>query len=241
MQLKSFIYSICGISVSFLLVFLPCESLSTPYFEDRLIYKVETKEKVVAITFDDGPHPIYTPEILDVLDKYRIKASFFMIGSEMDKHPDIVKEVLKRGHVVGNHTYHHYGNLKEAKEEVILSELKQWDQTLEKICGQKTNLFRPPRGFISGAILPVAEKNGDSTIMWTICADNRKALTPELMAKRVEENVGQGGIILLHDGVSTVRWKDVKASELIIESLSAQGYRFVTVPELIELGQKEKE
>ncbi|MEN6325380.1 MAG: polysaccharide deacetylase family protein [Syntrophomonas sp.] len=241
MHIKGFIYSICGIAILLLLVFLPCESLSTPYFEDRLIYEVKTKEKVVAITFDDGPHPIYTPQILDILDKYRIKASFFLIGSQMDKHPEIVVDIFARGHVVGNHTYHHYGNLKEKEKEVILSELKQWDQTMKKINGQKTGLFRPPRGFIGGDILLAAEDNGDSTIMWTICADNRNAPTPELMARRVEENIGPGGIILLHDGVSKARWKDVKASELIIKSLSAQGYRFVTIPELIELGKKEKE
>lgn len=240
MRLKGFIYPIFVITILFLLVFLPCKSLAIPYFEDRLISKVTTKEKVLAITFDDGPHPTYTPEILDILDKYKVKATFFMIGSQMDKQPDIVKEVIKRGHVVGNHTYHHYGDLKNQKKEVVLAELKLWDQTMEKIGGPKTNLFRPPRGYIGGAVLLAAEENGDSTILWTICGDNRSTPTPEMMAKRVEENIGPGGIILLHDGVSKARWKDVKASELIIESLTAQGYRFVTVPELIDLSKKEK-
>lgn len=240
MRFKGFWFALCGISIMLLWLVIPNDSLSTPYFESRLIYEIETKEKVVAITFDDGPHPTYTPALLDILDKYDIKASFFMIGTQMDKYPEIVRDVLKRGHAVGNHSYHHYGNLKEKEEAVILSELKQWDQTMDKISGQNTDLFRPPRGFIGGDILTAAEKNGNTTIMWTICGDNKNAPTPELMARRVEENIGPGGIILLHDGVSKTRWMDVKASELIIKSLTAKGYRFVSVPELMTMGAKDQ-
>ena len=239
MKHKGFLYSICGIFMFLLFLFQPGDSLSVPYYEDRLIYRVETNEKIIAITFDDGPHPIYTPEILDILDKYGIKGTFFMIGSQMDKYPDIVRDVIKRGNVLGNHTYHHPADLKNKQESEVMAELKQWDQTMETISGQKTTLFRPPRGFIAGKILTAAENNGASTIMWTICADNRNASTPELMCKRVENNINPGGIILLHDGISKSRWMDVKATELIIESLSAKGYQFVTIPELIAMGSKE--
>ncbi|MEN6349623.1 MAG: polysaccharide deacetylase family protein [Syntrophomonas sp.] len=222
------------IILTLLLVLLPCSSLSTPYLEDKLIYKVMTKEKVIAITFDDGPHPVYTPELLDILDKYGVKATFFMIGSQMERYPNIVKEVSRRGHIIGNHTYHHRGNLNTQSRSIVIGEMKHWDQTAERITGQETELFRPPRGLTGGNILIAAEEKGYTTVIWTICGDNHLTPTPELMAKRVEDRIGPGGIILLHDGATKSRWMDVKAADLIIKSLQQRGYRFVTIPELLK-------
>jgi peptidoglycan-N-acetylglucosamine deacetylase len=208
------------------------------FWRTNVVYGVSTREKIVALTFDDGPHPIYTPELLDVLDKYKVKATFFMIGREMDKYPDIVRDVVKRGHVVGNHTYTHPRNIELDTEAQVIRELAMCENTIEKITGRRSHLFRPPRGLIDSTVFMVAEEEGYPTILWTVSADHHDAPTPEAMAKRVLKHMRPGGIVLAHDGTFCSRWKDIEATPLIIEGLRKQGYRFVTIPQLLK---REKE
>jgi peptidoglycan/xylan/chitin deacetylase (PgdA/CDA1 family) len=203
-------------------------------------YRVPTDEKVVALTFDDGPDPRFTPGILDSLDQYGVKATFFEIGRNMVKHPDIVKEVLRRGHVIGNHTYTHPHNIEADTQAQISSELERCEKVIEKMTGRRAHLFRPPRGLVDGTVFTVAEEQGYKTILWTVCADHHDAPTPEDMAARVLKHIRPGAIILAHDGQFCTRWKDVAATPLIIQELKKRGYRFVTVPELLEIGAKDQ-
>lgn len=198
-----------------------------------VIYELVRKEKVVALTFDDGPHPAYTPQILDILDKYQIKATFFMIGNRMGKYPEIVKDVSSRGHLIANHTYTHPRNLRTESEEKITWEVQQCQRKLEQIGGQNTSLFRPPRGILNQAIIKSLNDKGYIIVLWSICGNNHNAPTPEMMAARVIKHTYPGAIILLHDGRIDSRWKDVKATQLIVENLLQQGYRFVTLEELL--------
>ncbi len=204
----------------------------------NVVHSVPTNEKVVALTYDDGPHPVYTRQILDILDKYHVKATFFMIGNLMDKYPDIVKEVLKRGHVIANHTYTHPSNIESNTSAQVIRELDQCEQVIEKMTGGRANFFRPPRGLIDSTVFSIAQDEGYQTILWTVSADHHDAPTPELMAERVLKLNRPGGIILAHDGSFPTRWKDVAATPLIIERLQKQGYRFVTIPELLKIGAK---
>lgn len=204
-------------------------------WRDRIVCSVPTKQKVVALTYDDGPHPVFTPKILDILDKYHVKATFFMIGKNMDEHPEIVREVIRRGHVIGNHTYTHPRNLDLDTQAQMIRELDQCEQVIERLTGQRAHLFRPPRGLIDGAAFAIADEEGYRTILWSVCADHHDAPTPELMAERVIKRNRPGGIILAHDGSFPTRWKDVAATPLIIEALQKQGYRFVTIPELLKM------
>lgn len=208
-----------------------------PAWKGKIVYRVPTTLKVAALTYDDGPHPKYTPQLLDILDKYKVKATFFMIGKEMEAHPEIVKEVMKRGHVIANHTYTHPHNIEADTSKQIESELMKCEAVIERLTGERPHLFRPPRGLVDGTVFSVAERMGYRTILWTVCADNKGAPTPELMAKRVFKHIRPGAIVLAHDGTFSSRWKDVAATPLIIEGLRKQGYRFVTVPELLEIGQ----
>lgn len=203
-----------------------------------LVYRVPTKEKVVALTYDDGPHPVYTRQILDILDKYHVKATFFMIGNKMDRYPDIVKDVLKRGHVIANHTYTHPSNIESDTSAQVVRELEQCEQVVERMSGKRAYFFRPPRGLIDSTVFSIAKDEGYQTILWTVCADHHDAPTPELMAERVLRLNRPGGIILAHDGSFPSRWRDVAATPLIIERLQKQGYRFVTIPELLKIGRK---
>lgn len=195
-------------------------------------YKLITKEKVVALTFDDGPHPIYTPQVLDILDQYQAKATFFMIGSRMEEYPDIVKEVAARGHLIANHTYTHPYNLRTLSPEKLKWEIDQCQLSMQHIAGQNTYLFRPPRGILNQEIIKMLQEKGYRIALWGICVYQRKIPTPEMMATRVINHAHPGQIILIHDGRTDFRWKDVEATRLIVKSLSQQGYRFVTLEEL---------
>ena len=195
-------------------------------------YQLIGKEKIVALTFDDGPHPIYTPQILDILDQYQAKATFFMIGSRMEEYPDIVKEVAARGHLIANHTYTHPDNLRTLSPEKLQWETEQCQHSMQRIAGQNTYLFRPPRGILNPEIIKILQKKGYTIVLWGICAYHREAPTPQIMATRVINHAHPGQIILLHDGRTDFRWKDVEATRLIVENLSQQGYRFVTLEEL---------
>jgi peptidoglycan/xylan/chitin deacetylase (PgdA/CDA1 family) len=190
---------------------------------------------VVALTYDDGPHPIYTPQLLDILDRYNVKATFFMVGKSMEEYPDIVRDAVKRGHVIGNHTFTHPHNIELDTQAQMIRELDSCEQVIERLTGGRAHLFRPPRGLVDGSVFTIANEEGYKTILWTVCADHHDAPTPELMAQRVLRHARPGAIILAHDGSFPTRWKDVAATPLLIEGLRKRGYRFVTVPQLLKM------
>ena len=203
-------------------------------WRNRVVYSAPTREKVVALTYDDGPDPVHTRRILDILDKYHVKATFFMVGRNMEAHPDVVREVVKRGHVIGNHTYTHPRNIELDTQAQMIRELDRCEQVIERLTGSRAHLFRPPMGLVDGSVFAIANEEGYTTILWSVCADYHDAKTPKLMADRVLKHVRRGGIILAHDGETGIRWKDVAATPLIIEGLRKRGYRFVTAPELLK-------
>lgn len=208
-----------------------------PQWREGIISRVPTKEKVVALTFDDGPDPRFTPKILDILDKYQVKATFFMVGQQMEKYPDIVKDVQRRGNAIGNHTYTHPHDIEIDTSAQVKRELEMCERTIERLTGKRAHLFRPPRGLLDGTVMSIAKDEGYKTILWTVCADHHDATTPLMMAQRVFKHNGPGAIILAHDGTFNSRWMDVAATPIIIEGLKKNGYRFVTVPELLALGE----
>lgn len=203
------------------------------------IYDHPIKDKVVALTFDDGPMPVYTTQILDILDEYQAKGTFFMIGERMQEYPGIVKEVAQRGHVIANHTFTHPEDLRTLDDRQVEWELKTTANISENLSGQRNYLFRPPRGIMDERLMRAVRAAGYEVIIWSICADNKAAPTPELMAKRVTEQIKPGQIILLHDGRFPGRKLDVEATRLILADLSQKGYRFVTVPELLNMKDAE--
>ncbi|MCE5197582.1 MAG: polysaccharide deacetylase family protein [Armatimonadota bacterium] len=207
-------------------------------WHNQVVYFVPTDQKVAALTFDDGPDPRFTPTILNELDKLGVKATFFMIGKQMEEYPDIVQDVIKRGHAIGNHTYTHPHDIEADTRTQVITELEECEKVIEKMTGSRTYLFRPPRGLVDGTVFTVAEDEGYRTILWTVCADHHDAPTPQAMAIRVLHHMRPGGIILAHDGTFSSRWKDVEATPLIINELKEQGYRFVTVPELLDMAKE---
>jgi peptidoglycan/xylan/chitin deacetylase (PgdA/CDA1 family) len=198
------------------------------------IKNVHAQQKVVAVTFDDGPS-LYTNEVLNVLKENNIKATFFVIGTNVEEYPDIVKKIYDYGNVVGTHTYsHHY--LPNLSDDNIETELIKNNILIGKIIGNTPKLFRPPYGSCSDQSRMIAQNLGLITILWNAVTDdyNHKNTTPTKIAFEIVSLVQPGTIICLHDGGGDRR-KTVEALKIIILVLKNEGYEFLTVSDLLNI------
>jgi peptidoglycan/xylan/chitin deacetylase (PgdA/CDA1 family) len=195
--------------------------------------------KVVALTFDDGPHPAFTPQILDILKRYGVRATFFLIGARAERYPDLARRIVAEGHEIGDHTYSHPADLPRKDWDAICREIVKGADAIERVTGVRPKLFRPPRGYLNYRVHTAAQLCGFTVVLWTVSADHHDAPTPEAMAQRVFKLVHPGAIVLMHDGRIPIRWKDVKALPLLLDGLRKRGYRFVTVSELLSLSHSE--
>jgi len=201
----------------------------------RPVYRTAPAEKVVALSFDDGPEPAYTLPALQTLAEKGARATFFVVGSQAAKYPDIIREMTRQGHEVANHTWSHPDMVRITAGE-LLGEVKVTNQLIEGLTGNKNIYFRPPKGIISPEGRKALFREGYQTIMWSICIENREAPTPREMVQRVLDNVSPGNIILLHDG-RLDRTKTVQALPLLLDGLKEKGYKTVTVGELLKVGE----
>ena len=201
--------------------------------ESHLIVGNRSAGKCVALTFDDGPHKTYTPEILDILDEYNAKATFFIVGSNAEEYPEIVLETYNRGHEIGNHTYTH-PNLKTLSHEKRLEEIQKTQDILTEITGEAPKLFRPPGGYVSNSIIDELSALDCSAVLWSWRQDTRDWSCPrvECVVKGVLDNLRDGDIILFHDYNAAGNSPTPQALREILKALSEDGYRFVTVSEL---------
>ncbi len=203
----------------------------------HVIWEVNTKEKLVALTFDDGPHPFFTPEILDLLAKYDAKATFFVAGNKVIRFPDLLKREVKEGHEIANHTYHHiYG--RNITSEKLSSELDETDKIIQKIVGFKPTLYRPVGGFYNDLIINTAIKKGKDVVLWTWEQDSRDWTEPPAsqICSYITKGIKPGNIILFHDwhgSEYTQTCQTVIALDTILEFLYKNGYKCVTVSELL--------
>lgn len=198
----------------------------------KTICKADVKDKVVALTFDDGPDETTTEKVLDVLKKYNIQATFFLVGSKVEKHPDIVKRIYSEGHIVANHTYSHSGFFPLCSGLKVMGEITKCASAIQKNIGKKPKLFRPPFGVTNPIIGKVVRDLELKTIGWSIRSlDTVRGKTREEIARKVQKNLHPGAIILLHDRCS-------KADELlenIIEGSLKNGYSFTSLDKMINL------
>ena len=154
---------LCVISSFFL-----CFSAVFPVLAENGVYRcVATDEKKIALTFDDGPHYKYTDEILDILEKYGVKATFFVIGVNAERHPEKVKRIALSGHEIGNHTYSH-PHLKKVSAQELESEIEKASEVISRLTGKKPVLFRPPEGYCTEEISAVASAMDYRIILWNI-------------------------------------------------------------------------
>lgn len=210
-------------------------------------------DRVVALTFDDGPNPPYTNRILDVLEKEHVHATFFLVGRAVTAYPEVVRRELRGGNAIGNHTWEHSHLIVMRRTEVHTS-LDRTDSAIYKVTGTRTRLMRPPFGARDWNVMQVAHKLGYTVVMWSVpLARDWEYPPPGTIAQRILPYVEDGSIIVLHDGNRGQlcvkdrlaahicdRSSDIEATKLIVDNLKRQGYRFVTIPELIALGKGAK-
>jgi peptidoglycan/xylan/chitin deacetylase (PgdA/CDA1 family) len=204
-------------------------------YQAKTIYKVEpsNKEKVIALTIDDGPWPKTTGEMLDILKRNNVKATFFWVGSALQENPEIAKRVVAEGHAIGNHTWHHW--YRKMDEATAKSVIEKTNELIYKTTGVKTSFFRPPGGYLNNGLAAYAKSQKNSVVMWSVTsADTDPRAKYQVFVKNVIRDAKPGAIVLMHDGGGN-RERTVKALPAIVSGLKQQGYRFVTVPELLEM------
>ena len=190
------------------------------------------EKKKIALTFDDGPHPRNTPEILKILEKYGVKATFFVIGVNAKNYPEALAKVIEQGHEIGNHTYSHQV-LKNKNKQEIMKEIID----TEKIISQKneftTTVIRPPCGFYDEELIKISIDNDYKIILWSIDTQDWAHASAESIVSTISSKVKGGDIILFHDYISGEN-NTPEALKIIIPKLLKQGYEFVTVSELLQ-------
>lgn len=218
----------------FLLLFYGTYTLATSrnyQLFGGLTAQIETNEKVVALTFDDGPTEKVN-QILPLLDKYNVKATFFLIGQDIEKYPDGAQQIAKAGHQIGNHTYSH-NRMVFKTPSFIKKELEKTDQLIRKAGYTGDIDFRPPYGKKLVGLPYYLKKQNKETITWNIEPDSFYSTASDKV-KYVEENVTPGSIILLHPMYEDAD-QALQTIEGVIHALMEKGYTFVTVDELQNL------
>ncbi|NHN35649.1 polysaccharide deacetylase family protein [Paenibacillus agricola] len=204
----------------------------------EVVWNVTTDKKLIAITFDDGPNPVYTPQILDLLNEYQAKATFFVLGKRVQMYPSIAIREVNEGHEIANHTFdHHY--LKNVSPEKLIEEIRQTQEIIFDITEQMPHVFRPPGGFYNDALLQLTGEDQLTVVMWSWYQDTKDWKKPgvDQIVNTVLSNVHNGDIILFHDLQGDCS-QTVAALQQILPELKGQGYQFVTVTDLIARTKK---
>jgi peptidoglycan/xylan/chitin deacetylase (PgdA/CDA1 family) len=206
----------------------------------RIYYTGNPNEKVIALTFDDGPNEPYTSELLDVLDRYGVKATFFTPGYNVELYPETARRIVAAGHTLGNHSFHH-----DADHALTMQgcfDLTLAEDKIHEVTGVYPNFYRPPHGRKSPWELQYVQEQGLIAVNWSIATPELAGRTPQQMAEDIIKQARSGGIILLHDGYGLEhnnthadKSATVEMVPLVIEGLKEKGYEFVTVAELLDM------
>jgi len=205
--------------------------IATLKAHDRLFYQGNANLPEIALTFDDGPNPTFTPQILAILKRYHVQATFFDIGRLVELYPDLVRQEIAGGHIVGNHTWSH-PYLPGLSLNAIKTQISQTSAIIQQVTGTRPLLLRPPYGSISSATLTAINSFGMTTVIWNDEAQDWSLPGTSVIVSRILQLAGNGAIILLHDGGGN-RFQTVAALPAIIEQLRARHYRFVTMAQLV--------
>ncbi|GAC1360615.1 MAG: hypothetical protein NVS2B12_34190 [Ktedonobacteraceae bacterium] len=205
---------------------------------DRFFFSGNPDRQEIALTFDDGPDPPYTSEILAILKQYNVKASFFCVGHHVAEHPELVKQELDEGHTVAIHSWDHI-HLPNYSAATVQQQMDDTAAILKKTTGVQPAFFRPPFGSYNTIVLAHANKMGLTTFLWNDVASDWLQPGASVISSRVINAARSGSIVLLHDGdgdhynAIASREQTVQALPTIITTLQARGYRFVTLDQMM--------
>lgn len=188
----------------------------------------------VALTFDDGPDPVHTPKVLDLLGDAGVRATFFVVGERAARAPDLVREMVARGHEVENHTWSH-SNLWWCGPRRTEREIARAHEAIAELTGRPPRFFRPPWGMVNLAVFPTLRRLGTPCVLWSLQPEGLRPVAPQEMASRVLRGIGPGAIVDLHDaeGVPGAPGRLLDALPPILQGLGAAGYACVPLGELL--------
>ena len=189
----------------------------------------DENRKEIALTFDDGPHPPFTERLLDLLKQLDVKATFFVVGRKVDAAPEILARMVAEKHDVANHTYHHV-NLKTLPYGLVENEIRLDNDAIRRACGVEPLFFRPPGGQRNGEVVEIAHRLGMSTILWTDDPADYAKPGANVIEQKVLQHVRPGATILLHDGIE----QTFHMLPDLVAHLRQQGYKFVTISEMVQ-------
>jgi peptidoglycan/xylan/chitin deacetylase (PgdA/CDA1 family) len=212
----------------------PDAHMSRDFSSQRVSYsRVSAPGPYVALTFDDGPHASNTPRLLNILRARNVKATFYVIGKNVDLYPDIVRRTVAEGHELGNHSYTH-PVLSKLSQAALFSEIRKTDDAILRAAGVRPRTLRPPYGALTQSQRELVMSTfGYPTIMWSVDPMDWKKPGAGVVTSRIVQGTHAGAIILVHD----LHASSVDAMPATIDSLLRRGYRFVTVSQLLAMNQ----
>ena len=214
------------------------QAIATLQAKDRLLFNGDASLPEIALTFDDGPNPYYTPQILSILQKYNVKATFFCVGRQVAAYPGLVLREYNAGHVIGNHSWSH-PDMALLTATSIRLQLVSTSDAIQEATGVRPLYFRPPYGIMSVPVLTEAYHLGFTTVIWNDEARDWQLPGASVIVNRILWLARNGAIILLHDGGGN-RSQTVAALPYIIRGLRARGFRLVTIAQMMQDSHKHK-
>lgn len=201
------------------------------YLGQHLLCELETSEKRLALTFDDGPNPHVTPKLLDILQAKDIAATFFVVGRRVRRHGDLVAQTAAAGHEIGNHGDHHVP-LSVLPTRLIRRELTVCGDLVAEVTGRRPRFMRPPMGWFNQRVLQVAQDSGLQPVIGSVHPQDSRRPGIGAILRRLRRGIGPGAVIILHDGgwrIGVDRSQTLAAVDVITDELLEAGYRFETM------------
>ena len=201
------------------------------YFLKAEHHNYQINENTIAITFDDGIHSEFTPKVLKILKQYDAKATFFLIGKQLEGQEEILKDIIQQGHTIGNHTYSHSNNFGFLKTKEVVSDLKKTQAVVEDLVGLKMNLFRPAFGVTNPRIAKAVDSLELTTIGWSIRSLDTTKISKEKILNKITKNINKGDVVLLHD----TSQKTIEVLEQLLVFLENRKLKSITIDQLHKL------
>lgn len=198
---------------------------------ESVVFKGPSDKKIVALTFDDGPDEVVTPKVLDILKRFKIKATFFFLGKRIEEFPGVVRRAHREGHLVMNHSWSH-PRLSEVTNDQFVDEIKKTEASLNHLIGPRNLFMRPPYGDMNKPIFKRLKSLGYKIIMWSLDTADWRAKNSDEISDKVLKEIHPGAIVLMHSQGDKMLTADSLPS--MIKGLRAKGYRFVTMNEMLK-------